>query len=204
MLSKKSSRETGGFQMSVAHTCTHDVVSEEWRSEPKGQHEQVAGEARVQLPEACSVGAEVREGSRHQHAVRMEAHHVVVLGVQVGCLHELGRERKEEKNESVDVASLLCLDMGPYIVCTSILYNFVIFFFSHDRIIDGGPAHCLLIYQKCWWPSWLQPKHVPAYPSFNSVFDPLNPLFPPVRDLCKLTGKKLEPTYCKIHTATIH
>lgn len=82
--------------MSVAHTCTHDVVSEEWCSEPKGQHEQVAGEAREQLPEACSIGAEVSEGSCHQHAVWMEAHHVVVLGVQVSCLYELGEERQRK------------------------------------------------------------------------------------------------------------
>lgn len=29
----------------VEQTCTHYVVSEEWGSKPKGQHEQVAGEA---------------------------------------------------------------------------------------------------------------------------------------------------------------
>lgn len=54
-------------------TCTHDVVSEERGSEPKGQHEQVAAEARVQLSEACGVGAEVGKGSCHQHTMRMEA-----------------------------------------------------------------------------------------------------------------------------------
>lgn len=76
--------------MSVTLTCTHDVVSEERGSEPEGQHEQVAGDARVQLPEACGVAAEVGEGSRHQHAVRMEAQDIVVSGVQVSRLHQLG------------------------------------------------------------------------------------------------------------------
>lgn len=67
--------------------------------------------------------------------------------------------------------------------------NLVKYFISHNRIIDKRSDHCLLIYQNCWRPSWLQPKHVPAYPSFNSVFDPLNPLIPPVHDLGKLTEK---------------
>lgn len=81
-------------QTSAAHTCTHDVVSEEWGSEPKGQHEQVAGEARKQLSEACSIGAEVGKGSCHQHAVGMEAQDVVLPGVQVSRLHQLGGEKK--------------------------------------------------------------------------------------------------------------
>lgn len=75
------------------HTCTHDVVSEEWSSEPKGQHEQVAGEAWEQLSEARSVGAEVSEGSCYQHTVGMEAQDVVVSGVQVSCLHQLWVEQ---------------------------------------------------------------------------------------------------------------
>lgn len=73
--------------ISPAKTCTHDVVSEEWGSEPKGQHEQVAAEARVQLPEACGIRAEVGKGSCHQHAMRMEAQDVVLPRIQISCLH---------------------------------------------------------------------------------------------------------------------
>ena len=75
--------------MSLAPTCRHDVVSEEWGSEPKGQHDEVASKSRKQLSEACGVGAEVGKGSCHQHAMWMEAQDVVVPGVQVSCLHQL-------------------------------------------------------------------------------------------------------------------
>lgn len=61
------------IEATLAQTCTHDVVSEERGSEPKGQHEQVAGEARKQLSEACGIGAEVSKGSCHQHTMGMEA-----------------------------------------------------------------------------------------------------------------------------------
>lgn len=84
------------IQTSLAHTCTHDVVSEEWGSEPKGQHEQGTGEARKLLSEACSVGAKVGKGSRHQHAMGMEAQDIVMLGVQVSCLHQLWEEKKRK------------------------------------------------------------------------------------------------------------
>lgn len=77
----KESRWGNLVQTSVAHTCTHDVVSKKWSSEPKRQHEQVAGEAWKQLPEARRVGAEVGKGSCYQHAVRMETQDVVVSGV---------------------------------------------------------------------------------------------------------------------------
>lgn len=79
--------------MSLVQTCTHYVVSEEWGSEPKGQHEQVAFESRKQLSEACGVGAEVSKGSCHQHAMWMEAQNIVVPGVQVSCLHQLGKKQ---------------------------------------------------------------------------------------------------------------
>lgn len=79
------------IQTCLALTCTHDVVSEERGSEPERQHEQVALEARKQLWEACSIGTEVGEGSCHQHAVGMEAQDVVVSGIQVSGLHQLGK-----------------------------------------------------------------------------------------------------------------
>lgn len=69
------------------HTSTHDVVSEERSSEPQWQHEQVGGEARKQLLEACGVGAEVGEGSCHQHTVRVKAQDVVVFWVQISRLN---------------------------------------------------------------------------------------------------------------------
>lgn len=72
-----------------AHTSAHDVVSEEWSSEPQRQHQQVACKAWKQLWEACGIGAEVVESSSHQHAMRVEAKYVVVSGVQVSCLHQL-------------------------------------------------------------------------------------------------------------------
>lgn len=69
------------IEMSIAQTSTHDVVSEEWSSEPKRQHEQVAGDAWKQLSEACRVGAEVGKGSCHQHTMGMEAKDVVMPGI---------------------------------------------------------------------------------------------------------------------------
>lgn len=75
-------------------TSTHDVVSEEWSSEPQRQHKQVAGKAWKHLLEARSIGAEVGKGSCHQHAMRMEAQDVVVSGVQVSCLHKLMEETR--------------------------------------------------------------------------------------------------------------
>ncbi len=96
--------------MSLAHTCTHDVVSEEWGSEPKGQHEQVAGEARKQLFKTCRISAEIGKGSRHQHAMGMEAQDVVVPGVQVSCLHQLWEERNVvKKGASVSVHFFICI-----------------------------------------------------------------------------------------------
>lgn len=81
-------------QTVLGHTCTHDVVSKEWGSEPKRQHEHVAGEAGKQLSEACSTGAEVGKGSCYQHTMRMEAHHIVLPWVQISCLHKLVGEKK--------------------------------------------------------------------------------------------------------------
>lgn len=92
--------------MFAAHTCTHDVVSEERGSEPKGQHEQARGDAREQLSEACSVGAEVGEGPGHQHAVGVEAQDVVVPGVQVCRLHQLGGEHSTVKSVSMRLGVL--------------------------------------------------------------------------------------------------
>lgn len=85
---------SSGMENLISKTCqgltsTHDVVPEEWSSEPQRQHQQVAGEAWKQLREASGVGAEVGEGSCYQHAMRVETQDVVVSGVQVGCLHQL-------------------------------------------------------------------------------------------------------------------
>ena len=77
-----------------ALTCRHDVVSEERSSEPQRQHQQVAVEAWEQTPEARRMGAEVAEGSSHQHTVRMEAQDVVVAGVQVCGLDQLETTRE--------------------------------------------------------------------------------------------------------------
>lgn len=81
-----------------SRTRAHDVVSKEWAPEPKRQHEQVAGEAGKQLPEARGTSAEVGEGSCHQHAMRMEAQDVVVPGIQVSRLHQLGKEKRSYCN----------------------------------------------------------------------------------------------------------
>lgn len=78
-----------------AHTCTHNVISEKWSPEPERQHEEVAGEAGEQLLEACCIGTKVGKCSGHQHPVRMEANNIVLPGIQVRCLHQLGG-RKEE------------------------------------------------------------------------------------------------------------
>lgn len=88
--------ERRGF--SSLHTCAHDVVSEKRGPKPKRQHEQVAGEARKQLPEARGISAEVGEGSCHQHSVWVEADDVVVPGVQVSSLHQLDREKEEQRH----------------------------------------------------------------------------------------------------------
>lgn len=134
------------IQSSLIHTCTHDVVSEEWGPEPKGQHEQVAGEARKQPPEACGISAEVGEGTCNQYAVRMEAHDVVVSGVQVSGLHQL----QGLKNRTDQLAPL-----------------------------ETAGSDVLR------WPTLLQLKHVPPIYSFNTIFDPLNPLSaPPHCGLC--------------------
>lgn len=91
---KETVQRWSRHQTALGHTCTHDVVSEERGSKPKGQHEQVAGEAGKQLSEACSIGAEVGKGSCYQHTMRMEAHNVVLPWVQVSCLHKLAAEKK--------------------------------------------------------------------------------------------------------------
>ena len=77
-----------------ALTSKHDVVSEERSSEPQRQHQQVAVQAWEETPEACRIGAEVTEGSSHQHTVRMEAQDIVVSGVQVCGLDQLETTRE--------------------------------------------------------------------------------------------------------------
>lgn len=79
---------------SLALTCTHDVISEEWSSEPKGQHEQVASKSWIELFEACGIGAKVGKGSCHQNTMWMETQYVVLFGVQVSCLYQLWKIRK--------------------------------------------------------------------------------------------------------------
>lgn len=79
------------IQRFLFHTCWHDVVSEERGPKPKRQHEQVAGEAWKELPEASGVGTEVGEAPGHQHTVWVEPHHIVIPGVQVSSLHQLDR-----------------------------------------------------------------------------------------------------------------
>lgn len=73
----------------MATTCTHNEISKERGSEPEGQHEQVTGESRKQLSEACGVDAEVGKGSCHQDTMRMKPHHIVVFRVKVSCFHQL-------------------------------------------------------------------------------------------------------------------
>lgn len=134
---KETVQRWSRHQTAQGHTCTHDVVSEERGSKPKGQHEQVAGEAGKQLSEACSIGAEVGKGSCYQHTMRMEAHNVVLPRVQVSCLHKLAAEKKRS---------------------------------GLVHLIPPERAGSLAL----WWSTWLQPKHVPRFSSFNTVFDPLN------------------------------
>lgn len=78
----------------MPHTCTHNVISEERSPKPEGQHEEVAGDAREQLSEARCVGTKIGKGSCHQHTVGMKANHIVLPGIEVSCLHQLGEDRR--------------------------------------------------------------------------------------------------------------
>lgn len=78
----------------MAHTCTHNVISEKWSPKPEGQHEQVAGQAGEQLVEACCIGTKIGKPSCHQHPMGMKANNIVLPGIQVSCLHQLGEEKK--------------------------------------------------------------------------------------------------------------
>lgn len=96
MFKKDTENKISPVESFLPHTCTHNVISEEWCPKPKGQHEEVAGDAREQLFEACGVGTKIGKRSCHQHTMRMKANNIVLPGVQVSCLHQL----REDKNRS--------------------------------------------------------------------------------------------------------
>ena len=77
-----------------AYTCTHDVLPEERYTEESGEHGQAGAHPGEGLGEATALGAETRVASGTHDAVGVDAQDVVLLGVQIGCLHQLNGRRK--------------------------------------------------------------------------------------------------------------
>ena len=79
---------------SGTNTCTHDVLPKERYPEESGEHGQAGAHPGEGLGETTALGAETRVASCRHDAVRVDAQDVVLLGVQLGCLHQLNNNTK--------------------------------------------------------------------------------------------------------------